>query len=90
MELSCLARSRSPQQRQYPSCGTSLLLGRCARIYGRSDFSSTDDTHVTALRDFIRKLVADPSLRAKYRRDLQFPLERNYSEYGVFPEEISN
>lgn len=53
-------------------------------------FHPTDDTHVSALRDFIRKLVADPSLRVKYRRDLQFPLERHYSEYGAFPEEISN
>jgi hypothetical protein len=33
------------------------------------------------------KLVADPELREQYRRDLSFPLERYYSEYGAFPEE---
>ena len=45
--------------------------------------------HVSRLRSLIQKLVADPSLRAKHKRALRFPLERHYSEYGAFPEEIS-
>ena len=53
-------------------------------------FRPGDNTHVTALRDFIRKLMADSQLRVKYRRDLRFPLERHYSEYGAFPEESSD
>lgn len=48
-----------------------------------------DVTHITALHDFIEKLVADPALRERYRRDLRFPLERYYSEYGAFDEEVS-
>lgn len=44
-------------------------------------------TDVSALHILIQKLVADPELRAKHRRELRFPLERYYSEYGAFPEE---
>jgi hypothetical protein len=44
-------------------------------------------TDVSALGSLIEKLAADPKLRAKHHRELQFPLERYYSEYGVFPEE---
>jgi hypothetical protein len=43
--------------------------------------------HVTNLRKLIQKLIIDSSLRAKYRRELLFPLERHYSNYGCFPEE---
>jgi hypothetical protein len=50
-------------------------------------FAKEDDTHITSLRDFIEKLLAKTALRQKYRRDLTFPLERHYSEYGAFPEE---
>jgi hypothetical protein len=46
--------------------------------------------HVSRLHKFIDELVKDPSLRAKYQRELRFPLERHYSEYGAFPEEKSN
>src|SRR5215471_2638126 len=46
-------------------------------------------THISKLRSLIQKLVADPGLRARHRRELRFPLERHYSEYGTFPEEIS-
>ena len=53
-------------------------------------FGPGDDTHITALRSFIEKLVASPTLRSKHRRELRFPLERHYSEFGVFPEETSN
>ena len=46
--------------------------------------------HVSDLHGLIEKLLADPTLRAKHRRELRFPLERHCSEYGAFPEEISN
>jgi hypothetical protein len=38
----------------------------------------------------IPKLVADQTLRKKHQRELQVPIENNYSQYPVFPEEISN
>src|ERR1019366_1488732 len=38
----------------------------------------------------IGKLVADPALREQYRKDLRFPLERYYSDFGAFPEEKPN
>jgi hypothetical protein len=41
------------------------------------------------IRSLIEKLVADKELRGKYQRDITFPLERNYPEYGAFPEELS-
>ncbi len=56
-------------------------------VCGVRIFGPGDDTHVSALHDFIEKLVSNPALRRKYGRDLRFPLERHYSEYGVFPEE---
>lgn len=43
--------------------------------------------HVRDLHSLIGKLAADACLRAKHKRDLRFPLERHYSEYGAFPEE---
>jgi len=46
--------------------------------------------HISKIKALIRKLVADPSLRTKFRREIQFPLERHYAEYGVFPEETSD
>jgi hypothetical protein len=45
--------------------------------------------HVSALHRLIQDLVADPALRKKYQRELRFPLERHYSEFGAFPEENS-
>jgi hypothetical protein len=45
--------------------------------------------HVSKLRDLIRKLVADPSLREKHRCELKFPLERHYADYGALSEERS-
>jgi hypothetical protein len=44
--------------------------------------------HYSRIRSLIEKLVADSTLRSKYRRDIQFPLERHYPEYGAFPEEL--
>jgi hypothetical protein len=43
--------------------------------------------HVRNLHSLIEKLAADPNLRAKHQRRLRFPLDRNYAEYGMFPEE---
>lgn len=44
-------------------------------------------TDLSALHGLIQRLVADPELRAKHQRELRFPLDRHYSEYGAFPEE---
>ena len=45
--------------------------------------------HVSRLQKVIQQLVASEELRDKYRRDLRFPLERHYRDYGAFPEESS-
>jgi hypothetical protein len=41
------------------------------------------------IEHLVEKLVSDPKLRAQYRRELRFPLERYYAEYGSFPEEVA-
>jgi len=43
--------------------------------------------HVSRVHNIIEKLAADPALRAKYKMELHFPLERYYSEHGAFPNE---
>jgi len=48
---------------------------------------SAGSTNFSRLKPVIEKLVADPSLREKHRKQLRFPLERHYSDYGAFPEE---
>jgi hypothetical protein len=53
-------------------------------------FPAGSAVHFSRLTRMIEKLVADPATRDQYRRDLRFPLERHYAEYGAFPEEISN
>lgn len=52
-------------------------------------FHPDDDTHVTKLHAFIKKVVASKAIRSKYLRELCFPLEQHYSEYGVFPGEAT-
>jgi len=47
------------------------------------------EIHYSRVKPLIEKLVADPTLRNQYRRDLCFPSERYYSEFGSFPEEKS-
>jgi len=42
---------------------------------------------VRYLHNLIQKLVADAHLRAKYQREIRFPLDRHYERYGAFPEE---
>ena len=44
--------------------------------------------HHSRINRLIAKLVADPQLRDRHRKDLRFPLDRHYPEYGAFPEEI--
>ena len=43
--------------------------------------------HYSRVKALIEKLVANPTLRKQHQRDLSFPLERHYSEFGAFPEE---
>ena len=74
----------------------STPLGHAERIFFWDDkkehagvilLTAGSSIHVSRVHRLIDKLVADPALREQYRRDLRFPLERYYSEYGVFPEE---
>jgi hypothetical protein len=58
-------------------CGVVLFLPGSTIRYSR-------------IKDVINKLVADPANREKHKRQLNFPLERHYSEYPIFPEENSN
>jgi hypothetical protein len=50
-------------------------------------FPPGSSVHFSRLKQLAEKLVVDPALRKQHRRELQFPLERHYSEYGAFPEE---
>jgi hypothetical protein len=59
-------------------------------ICGAVLLSPGRSVHVSRIHRLIDKLVADENLREQHRRELRFPLERHYSEYGIFPEEISN
>jgi hypothetical protein len=69
------------------------------RLFFWSDNKSTcgvilflpgSDRRFRHVKSLIEKLVADPTLREKHRRELRFPLERYYSDFGAFPEEKSN
>jgi len=53
-------------------------------------FPAGSAVHFSRLKQMEEKLVADSALRKRYQRELRFPLERHYSQYGVFPEENSN
>jgi len=53
-------------------------------------FKAGSEVHFSRLKQLIGKLASDPALREQYRRELRFPLERYYSDYGAFPEESSN
>ena len=46
--------------------------------------------HFSRLKQMEERLVSDSALRKHYQRELRFPLERHYSQYGVFPEEKPN
>jgi hypothetical protein len=53
-------------------------------------FPSGHTVPYTRIKNLIIKLVAEPDLRAKYKREVQFPLERYYSTYPVFSEELES
>jgi len=40
-----------------------------------------------AITKLVEKLVNEPELRHAHQRDLRFPLDRYYVEFGSFPEE---
>jgi hypothetical protein len=74
----------------------SLPIGHAERIFFWDDrkehcgvilLPPGSSLHVSRLHTLINKLVANPDLREQHRRELSFPLERHYSEYGAFPEE---
>jgi hypothetical protein len=46
-------------------------------------------THVRSIHNVIDKLVANSEFRKKHLRLLRFPLDRFYSMYGAFPEELA-
>jgi hypothetical protein len=52
--------------------------------------SGSARSDVRYLHTLIQKLVADAHLRAKHQREVRFPLERHYEQYGAFPEETSD
>jgi hypothetical protein len=60
------------------------------RISGVVLLSGDSRSDVRYLHGLIQKRVADPKLRAKHQRQIDFPLERHYQEYGTFPEERSD
>ena len=62
---------------QHKECGVLIFLEESSRPYGQ-------------IENLADKLVADPALRAKYLRELRFPLERYYAEFGGFPEETES
>jgi hypothetical protein len=37
--------------------------------------------HVSRIKQLMAKLVTDPEFRARYRRDILFPVERKYAAY---------
>src|SRR5665213_3120158 len=51
-------------------------------------FGPDANYHVRDLHGLIQKLVASKELRSSHRRELLFPLERHYADYGAFPEEV--
>ncbi len=51
--------------------------------------SGNTRSNVHYLHALIQKLVADAQPRTKYQREVRFPLERHYEQYGAFPEETS-
>jgi hypothetical protein len=59
---------------EFKECGVILFHGGSTRPYSQ-------------IRNLVDKLVADQRLRTQHRRELRFPLERHYAEFGAFPEE---
>jgi hypothetical protein len=62
---------------EFEECGVILFHGGSTRPYPQ-------------IQNLADKLVADQRLRAQHRRELRFPLERYYAEFGSFPEETAD
>ena len=60
---------------KHDEVGVVLLVGQAMQPY-------------PYIHNLVEKLVSDPALRGKYSRELRFPLERHYAEFGAFPEEV--
>lgn len=59
---------------RHEECGVVILQREKSQPYSTAE-------------NLVTKVVAQPVLRKHYRRELRFPLERHYAEYGCFPEE---
>ena len=46
---------------------------------GCAEFSGDQVLHISKLKQRMRKIATDPSYIERFRRDLQFPVERHYS-----------
>ena len=42
-------------------------------------FSAAESLHVSKIRDRLRKIAKDPTYRAKWHKQLEFPVERYWS-----------
>lgn len=40
--------------------------------------------HISRLKQIISKLIASPDYRSRYRREIEFPVERKYAVYVRF------
>lgn len=55
--------------------GVIIYAGESTRNYGQ-------------IAKIAEKLVGNPVLRREHQRDLRFPLDRYYAEFGSLPEEV--
>jgi hypothetical protein len=46
---------------------------------GCAEFAGDQSLHVSKLKQRMRKIVTDPAYGDRFRRELQFPVERHYS-----------
>lgn len=56
-------------------------------VAGGYIFPRSARTDVAAIRKVIQKLASDPAFRLERKCDLNFPVERHYASYPIFPEE---
>ena len=48
-------------------------------LTGCAEFGGDQSLHVSKLKQRMRKIATDPAYRDRFRRELQFPVERHYS-----------
>jgi hypothetical protein len=48
-------------------------------LTGCAEFAADQILHISKMKQRMRKIVTDPAYRDKFRRELQFPVERHYS-----------